>query len=149
MSGVGTLTQDNKAELSAVATFRQKIGDNKRKKAHSSRQPLKPTKPQEFHFATDRRIRGHPETQPAPAPAPAQHRPVHGGPTKPQEFTFATDARLKGKETAKEDVEAPVEFTRMLRSSSTSSLVIVWMLLLVLLCSRFCSSVSLCFLCKF
>ncbi|XP_050707906.1 targeting protein for Xklp2-like [Eriocheir sinensis] len=123
--GVGSLTQDDKHELSTVATFRDKIHKNKRKDAHTATQPLKPTKVQEFHFATDQRLRNQAEAHPhlSSPPMPAPSRPLRSGPTRPQEFHFATDSRLKGKDAAKgEEIEPPRDFARMLRSSSSSSL---------------------------
>ena len=117
-----SITEAAKEELGIVATFRQKMTTNKKRKDGTApNQPFKPTKPQEFHFATDKRLR-KPEVEaaaPAPAPQPAA-RPTRSGPTKPQEFTFATDKRVKSRESVKEDSEVPMESARSLRSSTLS-----------------------------
>lgn len=120
VSGV-SITEGDKEELELVATFRQKITTNKKRKDGAApNQPLKTTKPQEFHFATDKRLRKQEVEDPAPLPPPPAARSTRSGPTKPQEFTFATDKRIKGKESVKEEDEGPVEFAKSLRSSTLS-----------------------------
>ncbi|KAG0730338.1 Targeting protein for Xklp2 [Chionoecetes opilio] len=80
--------------------------------------PFQPTKPEEFHFATDSRLRGPwAAEEVAPVPVPVQ---PHSGPTRPKEFHFATEARAKVKEPAQGEEQEYVDFTRSLRSSSTS-----------------------------
>ena len=122
LSGASGITQEDKEDLEAVATFRHKITNNKKRKdAPPHNQPLKPTKPHEFHFATDQRLRKNHVEDPAPPPPPQPVHRTRSGPTKPQEFSFATDARLKGKDHMKEDkVEPPVDLPKLLRSSTTS-----------------------------
>ncbi|XP_063845765.1 targeting protein for Xklp2-like [Scylla paramamosain] len=116
-----SISEGDKEELELVATFRQKITNNKKRKDGAApNQPFKLTKPQEFHFATDKRLRKQEVEDPAPPPPPPAARSTRSGRTKPQEFTFATDARIKTKESVKEETEAPVEFARSLRSSTLS-----------------------------
>ncbi|KAK8391952.1 hypothetical protein O3P69_017515 [Scylla paramamosain] len=114
VSGVMGLSEQDKADLQAIATFSHKSSSD----APSSK-PLKLTKPEEFHFATDSRLRGSGAPAAAEAPAPASTRP-HLGPTRPQEFHFATDARVKGKGPSQGEEQEYVDFTRSLRSSTTS-----------------------------
>lgn len=118
VSRVVGLTEQDEADLQAIAIFSHKTGRN----APSSK-PLKLTKPEEFHFATDGRLRGQSaaaaDQASAPTSAPAPARP-HVGPTRPQEFHFATDARIKGKDPSQGDNQECVDFTRSLRSCTTS-----------------------------
>lgn len=114
VSGVVGLNEQDKADLQAIATFSHKAGRD----APSSK-PLKLTKPEEFHFATDSRLRGPIVAAADEAPVPVPAKP-HVGPTRPQEFHFATDARVKGKEPSQREEQEYVDFTRSLRSSNTS-----------------------------
>ncbi|MPC82258.1 hypothetical protein E2C01_076912 [Portunus trituberculatus] len=123
--GVVGLSEQDEADLQAIATFNHKAG-----RTAPSNKPLKLTKPEEFHFATDGRLRGPSAAAANQAPAPAPTKP-HVGTTKPQEFHFATDARLKSKDPSQGEEQEYVDFTRSLRSSTTS-----------LVCSVQCSGLS-------
>lgn len=109
LSGVMGLSAQDEADLHAIANF-----------SHKTSKEVKPTIPEEFHFATDSRLRGPSAAAVEVAPVPVPPKPTHTGPTRPQEFHFATDARVKGKEPAQGEGQEYVDFTKSLRSSTTT-----------------------------
>lgn len=118
MSG---LSEEDKRQLETIAVFKNKIAENKKKKDATSQQAVRkgPTKPEEFSFATDSRLRQKPAmAEEGEADAhPKVNKPL--GPTRTQEFHFATDSRLKNTKPSTENEES-VDFVRSLRSSTTS-----------------------------
>ncbi|XP_063597841.1 targeting protein for Xklp2-like isoform X1 [Penaeus indicus] len=124
--GMRGLSPRDQEELAVIANFKNKMAQNKKKgdnsvsSSHARSGRLAPTKPQEFTFATDSRLRNQKlsETE-SSAPSQAPPKPARHGPTRPKEFHFATDSRVKTHESA-EDTD-PVDFTRMLRSNQSAS----------------------------
>lgn len=121
VSGISGLSEEDKRQLETIAIFKNKIAENKKKKDATSQQAVRtgPTKPEEFHFATDSRLRQKPvvEAEVQADAHPKVNKPL--GPTRPQEFHFATDSRLKNSKQSTEKEES-MDFVRSLRSSTTS-----------------------------
>lgn len=122
--GMRGLSPRDQEDLAVIANFKNKMAQNKKKGDHSSSSShsragkLAPTRPQEFNFATDSRLRNQkPNEAESSAPSQAPPKPARQGPTRPKEFHFATDSRVKTHENAEEN--DPVDFTRMLRSNQS------------------------------
>nr|XP_045585406.1 targeting protein for Xklp2-like isoform X2 [Procambarus clarkii] len=110
VTGVQGLSPEDKIDLEKIATFRQKMADNKKKTA---------TKPLEFHFATDSRLRNQKKAEPEIKEPKTQgsSKPGKLERTVPQEFHFATDSRIKNQDHTEEET---VDFTKSLRSGTAA-----------------------------
>ncbi|KAK4321593.1 hypothetical protein Pmani_007618 [Petrolisthes manimaculis] len=125
--GVHGLSIEDKQQLETITTFKKKMAENKKKRdaavthTHTTATRPGPTKPEEFHFATDSRLRQKTVTEEVTQPTDLHQPKVNKalGPTKPQEFHFATDSRLKNTKTMSSE-QLNVDFTRSLRSSTNS-----------------------------
>lgn len=123
--GMRGLSPRDQEDLAVIANFKNKMAQNKKKgdnssSSHSRSGRLAPTKPQEFTFATDSRLRNQKTAEiESSVPSQAPPKPARHGPTRPKEFHFATDSRVKTHENT-EDTD-PVDFTRMLRSNQSAS----------------------------
>lgn len=122
--GMRGLSPRDQEDLAVIANFKNKMAQNKKKgdnssSSHSRSGRLAPTKPQEFTFATDSRLRNQKTGEiESSVPSQAPPKPARHGPTRPKEFHFATDSRVKTHENT-EDTD-PVDFTRMLRSNQSA-----------------------------
>lgn len=126
--GMKGLSSFDKKDLETIATFKKKIANNKKKTDNSAATESSksarpgPTIPQEFHFATDDRLRTQKKdadlVKDNETAAYSLSKPTKLGPTKPQEFHFATDSRIKNQAPIEEN--ETVEFTRSLRSNTSS-----------------------------
>nr|XP_053648834.1 targeting protein for Xklp2-B-like isoform X2 [Cherax quadricarinatus]XP_053648843.1 targeting protein for Xklp2-B-like isoform X2 [Cherax quadricarinatus]XP_053648852.1 targeting protein for Xklp2-B-like isoform X2 [Cherax quadricarinatus]XP_053648860.1 targeting protein for Xklp2-B-like isoform X2 [Cherax quadricarinatus]XP_053648868.1 targeting protein for Xklp2-B-like isoform X2 [Cherax quadricarinatus]XP_053648877.1 targeting protein for Xklp2-B-like isoform X2 [Cherax quadricarinatus] len=122
-TGVKGLSPQDQKDLKVIAVFRQKMAENKKKcdpvtSGVGKSTKLGPTKPQEFHFATDSRLRNPKKNEPEKETKECSSKSAKLEPTVPKEFHFATDSRIKN-QVITDESEAK-DFTRSLRSGASA-----------------------------